>query len=37
MLDYGPCDACVTDLDGTGEVDYGDLVLLLLEFGPCGG
>jgi alpha-tubulin suppressor-like RCC1 family protein len=25
------------DLDGNGIVDFGDVVMCLLEFGPCGG
>jgi hypothetical protein len=28
---------CPCDLDGSGEVDSGDLGLLLLYYGPCGG
>jgi hypothetical protein len=31
------CQACFADLDGSGEVDAGDLGLLLLYFGPCDG
>jgi hypothetical protein len=34
LLDYGPCAGCPTDLDGTGEVDFGDVGLVLLNFGP---
>jgi len=29
-----PCDA---DIDGSGEVDFGDVALLQLDFGPCSG
>ena len=25
----------VADLDGTGEVDFGDVALILLSSGPC--
>jgi hypothetical protein len=32
LLDFGPCDGCLSDLDGTGSVDGGDLALLLLSF-----
>ncbi|MFZ4723240.1 MAG: CotH kinase family protein [Phycisphaerales bacterium] len=28
---------CLTDLDGSGEVDPGDIAIALLDFGPCGG
>jgi hypothetical protein len=28
---------CTGDLDGSGEVDSGDLGLLLLSYGPCAG
>ncbi|MCE9619355.1 MAG: hypothetical protein K8R92_05560 [Planctomycetes bacterium] len=29
--------ACFGDLDGSGEVDGGDIGLVLLDFGPCPG
>jgi len=35
LLDYGLCLGCPTDLDGTGEVDFGDVALILLSTGPC--
>jgi len=28
---------CMADLDGSGFVDFGDVVTLLLDFGPCSG
>ncbi|MCE9620335.1 MAG: formylglycine-generating enzyme family protein [Planctomycetes bacterium] len=28
---------CSSDLDGSGEVDAGDVGLVLLDFGPCAG
>jgi hypothetical protein len=28
---------CIADLDGSGEVDTGDIAMALLEYGPCGG
>ena len=31
LLDFGPCGGCLTDLDGSGEVDSSDLSLELLE------
>jgi hypothetical protein len=34
LLDYGPCLGCESDLDGSGEVDFGDIALILLNFGP---
>ena len=34
----GNCfDACVADLDGDGDVDAGDLAILLGSWGPNGG
>jgi hypothetical protein len=35
LLDYGPCPGCSGDLDGSGEVDFGDVALILLSTGPC--
>jgi hypothetical protein len=35
LLDYGPCPGCSSDLDGSGEVDFGDVALILLSVGPC--
>ncbi|MCE9620140.1 MAG: S8 family serine peptidase [Planctomycetes bacterium] len=32
---YAP--PCPSDLDGSGEVDGGDIGLVLLDFGPCPG
>ena len=32
LLDFGPCQGCLSDLDGTGVVDTGDLAFLLLLF-----
>jgi len=29
--------ACPTDLDGSREVDFGDVALTLLDYGPCQG
>ncbi|MCE9619177.1 MAG: hypothetical protein K8R92_04640 [Planctomycetes bacterium] len=29
--------SCPADLDGSGEVDSGDIGLMLLDFGPCPG
>ena len=29
--------ACPEDVDGSGEVDSGDVALALLDFGPCAG
>ncbi|MHC4810726.1 MAG: DNRLRE domain-containing protein [Planctomycetota bacterium] len=29
--------ACGGDLDGSGQVDFGDLLAVLSAFGPCGG
>jgi hypothetical protein len=29
--------SCPVDFDGSGDVDAGDLSLLLFSFGPCGG
>ncbi|MCE9619443.1 MAG: hypothetical protein K8R92_06005 [Planctomycetes bacterium] len=31
------CEACFGDMDGSGEVDGGDIGLVLLDFGPCPG
>lgn len=28
---------CLADLDGSGEVDTGDVAIALLDFGPCAG
>ncbi|MCE9619956.1 MAG: hypothetical protein K8R92_08600 [Planctomycetes bacterium] len=36
LLDY-PGQPCPSDLDGSGEVDGGDLGMILLDFGPCLG
>jgi hypothetical protein len=33
LLDFGVCPGCPTDLDGSGEVDGGDIAFLLLLFG----
>jgi hypothetical protein len=27
---------CPADLDGSGQVDFGDVAVALLDFGPCG-
>jgi hypothetical protein len=35
LLDFGPCNACSSDLDGDGRVGGSDLSLVLLDFGPC--
>jgi hypothetical protein len=35
LLDYGPCPGGSSDLDGSGEVDFGDVALILLSVGPC--
>ncbi|MCE9618882.1 MAG: hypothetical protein K8R92_03120 [Planctomycetes bacterium] len=32
-----PSVPCPSDLDGSGEVDGGDIGLILLDFGPCNG
>ena len=29
--------ACPEDVDGSGEVDSGDVALALLDYGPCAG
>jgi hypothetical protein len=29
--------ACFGDIDGSGEVDLGDVAFVLLDYGPCGG
>ena len=34
MIDFGPCAVCPSDLDGTGVVDFGDVAMALLNFGP---
>ena len=31
------CSTCGSDLDGSGEVDFGDVALVLLDYGPCDG
>lgn len=36
MLDFGPCQGCLSDLDGSGVVDFGDVAIALLNFGPIG-
>jgi hypothetical protein len=33
LLDFGPCEGCVSDIDGSGYVDFGDVALILLSFG----
>ena len=35
-LDFGPCPGCLSDLDGSGVVDFGDVAIALLNFGPTG-
>jgi hypothetical protein len=35
LLDYGPCVPCAADLDGDGDVNNGDIALMLLDFGLC--
>jgi len=35
LLDTGVCGGCPTDLDGSGEVDAGDVSLVLLSTGAC--
>ncbi|MCE9619442.1 MAG: hypothetical protein K8R92_06000 [Planctomycetes bacterium] len=37
MSDPDACVACFGDMDGSGEVDGGDIGLVLLDFGPCPG
>ena len=33
---WGPCEGdCPEDLDGSGIVDFGDLLILLSAWGPC--
>jgi hypothetical protein len=32
LLDFGSCLGCLSDLDGSGEVNAGDLSFLLLLF-----
>ena len=29
--------SCPTDVDGSKSVDFGDVALILIDFGPCGG
>jgi len=29
--------ACPSDLDGNRTVDFGDVALTVLDFGPCAG
>ncbi len=39
LLDWGPCPvkpAACPDVDGNGQVDVGDLVEVVLAWGPCG-
>jgi hypothetical protein len=31
------CSTCVSDIDGSAAVDFGDIALVLLDFGPCEG
>jgi hypothetical protein len=33
LLDFGPCSACASDVDGSGVVDFGDVAFILLDFG----
>ena len=35
LLDFGPCPGCLSDLDGSGDVDFGDVALILLSMGAC--
>jgi hypothetical protein len=35
--DADACAACFGDLDGSGEVDQGDVAFALLDYGPCPG
>ena len=32
---WGPRQGCPEDLDGDGDIDFGDLIILLAEWGPC--
>ena len=32
LLDFGPCSGCAADLDQSGEVDGGDVAILLLSY-----
>lgn len=31
------CEGVSPDIDGDGQVDFGDVALVLLDFGPCAG
>jgi hypothetical protein len=33
----GVVSACFGDIDGSGEVDNGDVAFALLDYGPCPG
>ena len=35
--DPDACASCFGDLDGSGEVDQGDVAFALLDYGPCPG
>ena len=35
LLDFGTCIGCLTDINGSGEVDGADIGLLLLDLGAC--
>jgi hypothetical protein len=36
MLDFGPCVSCASEFDSNGLVDFGDVAIALLNFGPTG-
>ena len=33
LMDFGPCEGCPTDLDGSGVVDLGEVAMVMLQFG----
>ncbi len=35
VIDVSSCDLCPADLDGSGAVDIGDLLIVLTDWGPC--
>lgn len=34
-MNWGPCDECAEDLDGSGVVGSSDLALILVGWGGC--
>jgi|GEM_PF-639429 len=32
-----PTEICIGDIDGSGTVDFSDVLLLLIDYGPCEG